>query len=440
MIKVVSSMSLEGYKTYGKRFLESWIAYWPEDVELHCYIEGPKKDYRDLPANKNVVYHNLFKQQGVVRLLDAMSVFPVMQGVLGRDGKRNYRYDIFTFARKIMAQAHAALDHDDLLFWVDADTEFFADITEDWLRGLFTETIYGNPYMVYMDRPAWGHSCASFVGWDCSNTEWNGYFWINYFSLLTHGRFLLLPEWHDSYLLDTVRKQMGIPGVDLAAGLTQGDGPENVFDLVFKNKARHLKGNLKRKNGPQRYAQLIDLVRQVQPKRIIEIGTWNGERAVEMSRAAPGVEYIGFDLFELATNETDVAEKNVKPHHSAKDVTDFLTANGVNVGMLVAGNTRETFPQFLEDHPDKKADLVYIDGGHSVETVRSDFLNAISALKDSDDGLIVLDDYYENMPEEDLEKWGCNKVLEEACVTYQVLPIGDPVKGGGITKMAVVHL
>jgi predicted O-methyltransferase YrrM len=54
-----------------------------------------------------------------------------------------------------------------------------------------------------------------------------------------------------------------------------------------------------------RYRQLADLVRTYGSETIVEVGTWNGGRAIEMSLASfetkDKVHYIGFDLFEEAT-------------------------------------------------------------------------------------------------------------------------------------------
>ena len=55
-------------------------------------------------------------------------------------------------------------------------------------------------------------------------------------------------------------------------------------------------------------------------------------------------------------------------------------------------------------------------------------------------GVIVMDDYYEDMPSESLDKWGCNRVLENSGLDYAVLPISDPVKGGGRTKMVLLEV
>ena len=53
---------------------------------------------------------------------------------------------------------------------------------------------------------------------------------------------------------------------------------------------------------PARYAKNAELIRHFKPKTILETGTWNGGRAIEMALASfentDTVEYYGFDLFE----------------------------------------------------------------------------------------------------------------------------------------------
>ena len=184
-----------------------------------------------------------------------------------------------------------------------------------------------------------------------------------------------------------------------------------------------------------RYDVLIKLIQAHKPKTIVEVGTWTGLRAVEMLRAARQVQkrvaYIGYDLFEDATAETDTAELNVKPHSTLAEVEKSLTAfakslKGVSV-TLIKGNTRDTLHSKDALQGLKKPILAFIDGGHSLDTIRGDY----KALKAAD--IIVFDDFY-NKDEKglcpDTEKFGCNKVIKEADLDG-IMAGADPVKGGG---------
>lgn len=180
-----------------------------------------------------------------------------------------------------------------------------------------------------------------------------------------------------------------------------------------------------------RYQQLLPIIAKAKPKVIVEVGTWNGLRAIEMCTEAlkhqDSVHYTGFDLFEHASDETDARELNVKAHHSFKDAHARLrTFKNDNPGFefaLYPGDTRES----LRD-VSLTPDLAFIDGGHSIETIRSDY----EALKGAK--VIVFDDFYEGGP--DTGKFGCNSLIGELKDTV-ILPQKDPVKGGGTVQMAL---
>ena len=176
-----------------------------------------------------------------------------------------------------------------------------------------------------------------------------------------------------------------------------------------------------------RYDAIYSLIDVFKPKIIAEIGTWNGHNAVRMIQAAQkhhsDIAYIGYDLFEDATDETDALEFNVKPHNTIDAVRATIEATGARV-ILHKGNTRQT----LKDHP-PIADFMFLDGGHSVETIASDYHYSKHI------PVIVFDDFYDGR-EIDLNLVGCNKLVSSlsGCV---VLPDADPVKGGGFTKLVL---
>jgi predicted O-methyltransferase YrrM len=182
----------------------------------------------------------------------------------------------------------------------------------------------------------------------------------------------------------------------------------------------------------KRHTQLLQLIDLFQPKSIIEIGTWNGWNAVNMIRAAqkhhPIIEYIGYDLFEDATPETDAAEFNVKEPKDAGWVERKIKSKCPDAKVtLIKGNTRDTLKS-------ASADFAFIDGGHSVETIASDYL----ALRNSP--VIVLDDYYspDDMKRSpDIDLVGCNELVC-GLSRFKLLPIKDPMKDGGWNQMVLV--
>lgn len=180
----------------------------------------------------------------------------------------------------------------------------------------------------------------------------------------------------------------------------------------------------------KRYNQLVGLIKFCKPASIIEVGTHNGTRAVQMCREALAhrdkVHYVGYDLFDDADDETNAAELNGKGAGSVatarQHLEDIKTDFPGFTYELVPGNTRRTL-----HGTETVADFVFIDGGHSVETIQGDY----EALKIS--RVIVFDDYY--VSGVDTAIFGCNRLLES--VPHEVLPEEDHRKGVGI-KLAVV--
>lgn len=172
-----------------------------------------------------------------------------------------------------------------------------------------------------------------------------------------------------------------------------------------------------------RYEQLVRLCWGALSERVLEIGTWNGERAKQL--CARGAEYVGFDLFEYATDETDEVELNVKPHCNVADVKANLREAGVESN-LIKGNTRETLPRYNG----RPFDFVFIDGGHSEETIASDWKEVQRLIKPGT--IVCFDDYYEP-PKEGL---GCNKIVDE--MEDKMFSSKDPVVQGGTVQFVAV--
>lgn len=187
----------------------------------------------------------------------------------------------------------------------------------------------------------------------------------------------------------------------------------------------------------KRYEQLSTIVSFCRPKTIIEIGTHKADRAVLMCREAlkhhEEVHYLGYDLFEDATEETNKREMNGKGAGSlatSQRRLDDLKAEFPKFTFeLVKGDTSKTL-----HGTDQWADFVFIDGGHSIETIRGDY----EAVKGS--RVIAFDDYYtSNSSEEYLEltsRFGCNQILAD--IPHEVLPREDRIKGGHGVQIAVI--
>lgn len=147
-----------------------------------------------------------------------------------------------------------------------------------------------------------------------------------------------------------------------------------------------------------RYDRLIFLAAQKKPEVLIEIGTHRGQRARLLK--AHCARYYGFDLWEAGSDETDRRESNGKGRSSQAQAAEALARSRFE---LIAGDTRDTLPAFC--NRGTRADFVFIDGGHSVETIASDWRWISKILTPG--AVVVFDDYYE--PGRD--GFGCNSIV-----------------------------
>lgn len=201
----------------------------------------------------------------------------------------------------------------------------------------------------------------------------------------------------------------------------------------------------------QRYAYIIEEIWAQRASVLLEVGTWNGNRACEMIRAAyqatAQAVYYGFDLFEEMTPAKAQAEFNVKQPFSYTTVSTklkaFVLERSGSRYTLYRGDTKETLPAFTNGTEAREAiDLAWVDGGHSTETIAGDYKNVRKAMRPN--GIILLDDYYTGMPEPGFtEKFGCNmlvKALETEGAPVEILPQRDLVKGGGFAQVVRVQV
>lgn len=188
--------------------------------------------------------------------------------------------------------------------------------------------------------------------------------------------------------------------------------------------------------GESRYAQLLDIIDEKKPAFICEIGTWNGNRALQMIqqaakyRSIQDVYYHGFDLFASQTGEQFRRELS-KVGHDVEVVRKRLEATGAHI-VLIEGDTRETTRRNVTS-----SDFYFVDGGHSEPTVENDG-NAVLQMMPID-AVAVFDDYYhEGKP----MGAGCNKFIDALDLSkYEVthLPIQTRAADGRLIGMVKVR-
>jgi len=135
------------------------------------------------------------------------------------------------------------------------------------------------------------------------------------------------------------------------------------------------------------FYQLFDYLR---PNTICEIGTHDGKSAVQFVdyclKINPKLLYIGYDVFDSVKDNKkfhikEINGKGAGKYNTARNnIRHRQTSNKKFKFKLIQGLTQDTLV-------DSSYDFVYIDGGHSYETVKHDY----EKVKKSK--VIVFDDY-----------------------------------------------
>jgi len=205
------------------------------------------------------------------------------------------------------------------------------------------------------------------------------------------------------------------------------------FDQILEEKYS------KQPHKNQRHHVIYEIIKRLQPKTIVETGVYKGKNAASMIGNASvatdsngeGIQYWGYDMFEDI--DVDMSEKEFhtkglrKPQPTYDNVQKLISSACPKADInLIRGNTKDTLAY-------TKAEFAFIDGGHSIETIKHDY----EKLKDS--SVIVFDDYYRQgdtgkMP--DVKQFGANFLLDE--IDHFCVETRDGVFGEGKINLGII--
>lgn len=411
---VVTSWSEEGEKKYGGRWRETFSRNWPAST-LALVVD-------DIMLRQTPGFTE-FMTRHKDKVMDPLSP------------SYDYRRDMVRFAHKIFALKRGlkeAKDRDcDWLVWLDGDVETVEKITDAELEKWMPSIRDGS----FLSRGFNPHPECGFMAFNLRRKGEE--FVAGLCQFYETDSVLKMPETHDSFVIGTLLRahieHQNSTWEDLCP---KADGLEAFGASPLKGHLVHHKGPQKllpppHPEWPSRYHQLFDLVAFYKPRRIIEVGTWGGHRAIEMVQAAHAahggdVEYFGYDLFEEKPDRDELHVKRSVPRAEVEETfRAFASGHPWFSWHLISGDTRQTLVDGIE------ADFAYIDGGYSVETIRSDYAR-LKHVK-----VVALNSFFtadENSSHPDITRFGCNEVTPHGII----LPSRDRVVGGGIVHLCVI--
>jgi predicted O-methyltransferase YrrM len=128
---------------------------------------------------------------------------------------------------------------------------------------------------------------------------------------------------------------------------------------------------------------LIGLTQRLRIDSYLEIGVRRGRSMAMVTTSSPECRIVGFDLWIADYAGMD----NPGPDYVKKELARLGYHGDLE---LVAGDSRQTVPDWFGKHPEEFFDLITVDGDHSTEGANTDLENVLPRLKIG--GALVFDD------------------------------------------------
>ena len=304
------------------KLLNEFKENWQPNIEFHCYYYDLDISNYSLPQADNIKYHKL---ESIAEYSAFVEENQKHNGT--EDGTVQYTelLDGLSAAPEVFAISECGFENKDCwLLWVDPMCLTVKDIRTTTLDHYFPDPSYDVDF-VYTPETSYlmAFNLARQTAVDIMG-DWRG----SYMS----GEYINYREWTSAFILSR------LVTIYTAHGMTVHEfvGMENLMININNRSSINIRNSdgdriIKLSDNettpdilPSRYKQLADTIRFYKPKTILETGTWNGGRAIEMALAAFDnrrcLHYIGYDLFEDATTALDKEEFNAKPHNTKKAV------------------------------------------------------------------------------------------------------------------------
>jgi len=460
--KIVTCFDEKKLKKNGFKLLNEFKENWQPDIEFHCYYYNVDISNYSLPQADNIKYHKLENIEEYSTFVEENQKHDGTE-----EGAVQYTelLDGLSAAPEVFAITECGFENKDCwLLWVDPMCLTVKDIRTNTLDHYFPDPDY-NVDFVYTPETSYlmafnleRQTAVDIMG------DWRG----SYMS----GEYINYREWTPAFILSR------LVTIYTAHGMIVHEfvGMENL--MININHKSSI--NVRNSDGqrivelsdnettpdilPGRYKKLADTIRFYKPNVLLETGTWNGGRAIEMSLAAfdktDAVHYIGYDLFEDATTATDKEEFNAKPHNTKEAVKkrfdEFAAHMKEKKGKeftyeLHKGNVRDTLKSIYIN----EVDFALMGSGNSIETVKHEYniLKNVPVVmgdhffttendKTPEDKYQGMKKLFDSIPTKKINEQkttddGWTSFDEKSTVRKYVLPSDDKVLGGGRTHLVI---
>lgn len=249
-MRAVTSFHKEGLEVYGRRFLKGFERYWPRDVELIVYAE---KCSADVPKGPwKIVEPHWSDLDDFKRRCPPVHERP----------SDKWKHDAARFANKAWAIYRGLRDYGEKCFWLDSDIVTYRPIPMEFLEILLPD----DAYCCYLGRDGsrLPYTETGFLGFNGAH-EAHEAFMDDFLTVYESGRIFDLPEWHDCYAFDDVRKKWQARGLIALDLNTSGEVAHPFVHSILGDYMDHCKGPLRKRLGrspehPERGDNMIGVV------------------------------------------------------------------------------------------------------------------------------------------------------------------------------------
>jgi hypothetical protein len=245
-IAVVTTFHEAGLQKYAQRMIDTFCSNWPQEVVLHIY---PEKCNPTIQNHSRVTLTDLDGVPELSTFKNKWKDVPMATGwckdstqkFSDKTKKVGFKWDAVRFSHKVYAIFDCAKNTDaDILIWMDADTICHSPITTLELKKL----IPFDKDLCYLGREGKYSECGLY-SMNLRSPVIQEFLkeFQRMYDDAENGIFKL-PEWHDSFVFDAVRKNFHLTELNWSAGIVKGEG-HPLINSAWGAYLDHLKGDRK---------------------------------------------------------------------------------------------------------------------------------------------------------------------------------------------------
>jgi predicted O-methyltransferase YrrM len=135
---------------------------------------------------------------------------------------------------------------------------------------------------------------------------------------------------------------------------------EKIQSWMFRSLLLRFSGPAEGSSSAAELLYLVQVAQRTGAPLIGEIGFNAGFSSYAFLNWVPDATVVSFDLGR---------------HRSVRAAKKLIDKKFPGRHTLIRGDSRETVPEFADSNPDKRFDLVFIDGGHDYDVAHADVMN-----------------------------------------------------------------